>query len=61
MLALTEIENWHNSCLFILRRISLEDLVYELFVCRIELERYIGIIIGCVSVLMVVSMSSRWL
>ena len=38
MLALAEIKDWHDSCLFVLRWVAGEDLFDELFVGGVEFE-----------------------
>lgn len=51
MLTLSEIQNRHNSSLFVLRWISLENLSDQLLVLCCEFERDRGIVFGRVSVL----------
>lgn len=51
MLPLPQVEKGHYGGLLVLGGISFEDLGDELLVDGIELERYRGIVVGCVSVL----------
>lgn len=51
MLPLPEIQQWHYRRLLILRRIALQDLVNELLVLRIELERDARVVLRRVAVL----------
>ena len=51
MLSLPEIQDGHNSRLFVLGRVSFEDLVDELVVLLGELEGNVGIVLGRVSML----------
>lgn len=50
-LSLTEIQKWHNSCLFVLRRILFEDLLDAFLVFWRELERNAGVVLGRVTML----------
>jgi hypothetical protein len=51
MLSLSKIEYGHDCRLFVLGRVSLEDLVNELVVLLGELEGNIRIVLGCISML----------
>lgn len=51
MLALAEIENWHDGGLLVLRGVALQDLRDELLIFGIELERDIGVVVWRVAVL----------
>lgn len=51
MLPLSEIKNRHNSCLPVLGRVALEDLIDELQVLLVELERDTRVIFRRVAVL----------
>ena len=51
VLALAQVENGHNSTLLVLRRIALEDLIDELEVLVVELERDGRVVVGLVAVL----------
>ena len=52
MLTLTEVEEWHYGCLFVLRWVSFEDFVYDFQVLVCEFERDGGVVDGAVSVLL---------
>ena len=51
MLALAEVQDWHDSGLFVLRRITLKDLGNDRLVLRRKLERDRGVVVGRVAVL----------
>jgi hypothetical protein len=51
VLALAQVQQWHDSGLLVLGRVSLEDLGDERLILRVELERDVRVVIGCVSVL----------
>lgn len=51
VLALAEVEQGHDGGLFVLSRVALEDLGDELLILGVELERQVGVVVGCVSVL----------
>lgn len=51
MLSLSKIQKGHHGRLFVLGRIALEDLVYELVVLLRELERYGGVVLRRIPVL----------
>lgn len=51
VLALAEVQQRHDGGLFVLRGVSLEDLGNQLLVLGVELERQVGVVVGCVSVL----------
>ena len=51
VLALTEIEDGHNSGLLVLGRVSFEDLVNDGFILLVEFEGNIGVVIRSVAVL----------
>lgn len=51
VLALAEIENGHDGCLFVLRRVAGEDLFDEFFIGCVEFEGEVWVIVVSVSVL----------
>jgi hypothetical protein len=51
MLSLSEIQQWHHSRFLVLWRVSLQDLIDELFVLCRELEWKVGIVIGGIAML----------
>jgi hypothetical protein len=51
MLSLSEIEDWHDSGLFVLGRVAFEDLVNELVVLLRELKGDVRIVSGGISML----------
>jgi Txe/YoeB family toxin of Txe-Axe toxin-antitoxin module len=51
MLSLSKIQQRHHGCLFVLWRITFEDLIDELVVLIRELEGDAGIVLGGVSML----------
>lgn len=51
MLALTQVEQRHHGRLLVLWRVALEDLGDDALVLLGELERDIGVVIGCVAML----------
>lgn len=51
MLALTQVEQRHHGRLLVLWRVALEDLGDDALVLLRELERDIGVVIGCVAML----------
>lgn len=55
VLALSEVEERHHGGLFVLGRVSGEDLLDELLILRSEFERYGRIVLGCVTVLRFIS------
>lgn len=53
MLSLAEIQQRHDSGLFVLRRVSAKDFLDELLILGVELERYVGIVVWRVTMLIV--------
>ena len=53
MLSLAEVKQWHHRRLFVLARISAEDLFDELLILSVELERNIEVVLGRIAVLAV--------
>jgi hypothetical protein len=51
MLSLSEIEDWHDRSFLVLRRVAFEDLFDELIILFRELEGYIRVVFGGVSML----------
>lgn len=51
VLALAQVEQGHHGGLLVLWRVSLKDLGHESFILRVELERDVRVVVGCVSVL----------
>ena len=51
MLSLSEVEQRHDRRLLVLRGISAEDLLYELFISSVELEGDVEVVFGGVAVL----------
>jgi hypothetical protein len=57
MLALTKVEDRHDSGLLVLRRVPLEDLGDDGFVLGVEFEGNVGVVVGGVAVLHGISMA----
>ena len=51
MLALSQIQNRHDSRFFVLGRVAGEDFLDEFLICGVELEGDGGVVVGGVSVL----------
>ena len=58
VLPLSKIEQWHDRCLLVLARVPADHLLDELLILRVELEGYARVVVGCVSVLDVLSNGS---
>lgn len=51
VLALSEVEQWHDGGLLVLRGVSAEHFLDELLILLVELERGVGIVFGGIAVL----------
>jgi hypothetical protein len=51
VLALSEVEERHHGGLFVLRGVSGEDLLDELFILRREFEGYLEVVFGRIAML----------
>lgn len=51
VLALSEVKERHDGGFLVLAGVSADDLLDELFILGRELERYRGVVLGCVAVL----------
>lgn len=51
MLALSQVEYWHDGGLLVLGGVFLEDLGDDGLILSVELEGNIGVVVGCVAVL----------
>lgn len=51
VLALAEVEQGHDSSLLVLRRVSAEDFLNELFILGVECEGDVEVVLWCVAVL----------
>lgn len=54
MLALTEVEEWHDSGLLVLRRVPGDNLLDELFILGSEFEGYVCVVFRSIAVLQAV-------
>jgi hypothetical protein len=57
VLSLSEVEEWHDRGLLVLRGVSGQNLLDELLVGLVELERDIGVILGRIAMLSRLSIS----
>jgi hypothetical protein len=51
MLSLSEIQQGHHGCLFVLRWVALQDLIDEPVVLLCKLEGNVGVVLGGISML----------
>lgn len=51
VLALTEIQQWHDGGFLVLAWVSGEDFLDETLVDLVEFERDVGVVVGCIAVL----------
>ena len=51
VLALAEVEQGHDGSLLVLRRVSAEDFLNELFILGVECEGDVEVVLWCVAVL----------